>query len=455
MTTGRHLSMIRLRLKNHLHPALSTVPDAVLTKAPCPPTVAVAPERIAHIKPRLLVREGQLVKVGTPLFEDKRDPRIRFLSPGAGPVEAVRFGKRRVIREIVIRLNDDDAREAFTPLLPDALEDTPRETVVQRLLDGGLWSVIRQLPFRDYAHPEEAIPLMIVSLRPGDMTSPLPEIFLRDQEDLFLFGLDILKKLSPRIVVAAPAGDPDRLGAIAPLVTHTVDAGYPAGDPSVILYQIRTDVAENRACYVSGQDLIDIARLLSSGDYPTDRIYSVTGCLEKGMQQRHVLARRGSPVASLTGPLGPGTRTITQGLFNGFSPDFTDAHMGSFESSVTILRDDLPDELFGFARPGAARISQSRTFVSRLSEKPRLPDAHLHGEARACINCGMCARLCPVDLLPQFIMKAAMADELEEILALGILDCARCGLCSFVCPSKVELMQELDSAIITYYKDKS
>ena len=43
--------------------------------------------------------------------------------------------------------------------------------------------------------------------------------------------------------------------------------------------------------------------------------------------------------------------------------------------------------------------------------------------------------------MPAFIMKALHADDLEDALALGLMDCCRCGLCSFVCPSKIELTQ--------------
>ena len=42
-------------------------------------TCGVLPAQIPHIKPKLFVKEGN-VKVGTPLFYDKQDPRIKFLS---------------------------------------------------------------------------------------------------------------------------------------------------------------------------------------------------------------------------------------------------------------------------------------------------------------------------------------------------------------------------------------
>jgi Na+-transporting NADH:ubiquinone oxidoreductase subunit A len=83
-----------------------------------------------------------------------------------------------------------------------------------------------------------------------------------------------------------------------------------------------------------------------------------------------------------------------------------------------------------------------------------LMDCNMHGEERACINCGTCASVCPVDILPQFTMKCVLADEVEESLEHGLLDCAECGLCSYVCPSKIEICTILKEAKAEYYKEQ-
>jgi Na+-transporting NADH:ubiquinone oxidoreductase subunit A len=82
-------------------------------------------------------------------------------------------------------------------------------------------------------------------------------------------------------------------------------------------------------------------------------------------------------------------------------------------------------------------------------------DCGQHGEVRACVNCGTCARICPVDILPQFTMKCLVADEVEEALAHGLLDCAECGLCTYACPSKIQLREVFPAAKAQYYKEIS
>ena len=76
-----------------------------------------------------------------------------------------------------------------------------------------------------------------------------------------------------------------------------------------------------------------------------------------------------------------------------------------------------------------------------------------HIEPEKCNGCGLCAKICPVDILPQFTMKCLVADEVEEALAHGLLDCAECGLCTYACPSKIELREVFRTAKAQYYKE--
>lgn len=444
--------MIRLKLKNRFCSTLKGEAAPELIKLANPATVALEPSRIPFVKPRLLVREKDRVNIGTVLYADKRNPAIRFLSPGAGTVETIRFGKRRVIQEIVIRLDPAEARETFPSMERDLIASAQPETLIQRLVDGGLWQLMGQLPFRDYPDPEKSIPVIIVGLRPGDMFSPLPETILAGREDLFLAGIDILRRLTRNLIVAAPAASVPHLNAIAHTLTHVTDDIYPAGDPAVILYQVRTVPDQNRACFVGLQDLLAMADLVLNGTFPITRIITRTG--SRSPKPVHLQVRAGSPLQNLAGPDEPGRDLLTHGVFNGYRPPL-DAHLGFGETSVILLDGPLPDAMFGFARPGLHALTESRAFASSLVPNKRDMDTGLHGETRACINCGLCDKRCPVDLLPQFILKTVLAEEMEEAMSLGLLDCAECGLCTFVCPGKIEVSSVLQQAKHSLYKERT
>ncbi|MFH1156685.1 MAG: 4Fe-4S dicluster domain-containing protein [Pseudomonadota bacterium] len=444
--------MIRLKLKNRFCSTLRSEAAPELIVLANPATVALEPSRIPFVKPRLLVREQDRVSIGTPLYTDKRNPALRFLSPGAGAVESIRFGKRRVIQEIIIRLDPEETRETFLSMERNLIASAQPETLIQRLVDGGLWQLMEQLPFRDYPDPKQSIPMIIVSLRPGDMFSPLPETILTGREDLFLAGIDILGRLTKSLVVAAPAASIPNLNAISHTLTHVTDDTFPAGDPAVILYQVRTAPDQNRACHVGLQDLLAMADLVLNGTFPTTRIITRTG--SRSPKPVHLKSRAGSPLQDLAGSGEPGRDLLTHGIFNGHRPP-GDAHLGFRETSVILLDGPLPDALFGFARLGLHALTESRTFASSLVPGKRDMDTGLHGEVRACINCGLCDKKCPVDLLPQFILKTVLAEEMEEALSLGLLDCAECGLCTFVCPSKIEVSSVLQQAKHALYKERT
>jgi electron transport complex protein RnfC len=58
---------------------------------------------------------------------------------------------------------------------------------------------------------------------------------------------------------------------------------------------------------------------------------------------------------------------------------------------------------------------------------------------RPCIRCGDCARVCAAGLLPQQLLRAALADAHDTLRQLGVRDCIDCGLCDYVCPSQIPL----------------
>ncbi len=111
-------------------------------------------------------------------------------------------------------------------------------------------------------------------------------------------------------------------------------------------------------------------------------------------------------------------------------------------------------ELLGLFKPGYRKPTFSRAFLSAINREELEVDCNMNGGERACIACGYCALICPVDILPQFTYKAILAGEVEESLEHGLLDCVECALCSYVCPSKIELFETLKNAKAEVYKEK-
>ncbi|NNL41815.1 MAG: Na(+)-translocating NADH-quinone reductase subunit A [Desulfobacterales bacterium] len=445
--------MISLHVKKGYDLKIIGEPSREVEVLKKPDKVAVLPEKIPFIKPRLTIKVGDRIKVGSTLFEDKRNPDIKFLSPGGGEVTQINFGHRRVIKEIVIQLDSDEEYEEFESVSENLLEHIEQENLVKKIMKGGLWPLIRELPFRDIANPQNSPPAIFINLCNREPFQPDPEVYLKGKSDLFKYGIKILKKLTdnPIYIFASPDSSSilDRLNEY---VTHVVYGKYPADDPGVFLYYTRKSSSDNRAWYISGQDVILLAHLFKNGRYPINRTVVLAG--QSVDHRKHVQTRLGAPVAHIAkkhrsnGDL----RYIAGGVFKGYTQT-EESYLGLYETSLTLIPDGGEQEFFGFLRPGFSKSSYSRTFLSFFNNSELKMDCNLHGEERACINCGYCTNVCPVDILPQFTYKSILADEVEESLAHGLLDCVECGLCTYVCPSKIELRAAFIEAKKSYYKE--
>ncbi len=446
--------MITISAGKRYLPAISGKPRAEIEPIKPISFVAAIPESIPYIKPRLHVKVGDHVNIGSLLFTDKRRTDIRFLSPGGGTVHRIDFGPRRVIREIIIQLDAEEKQENFTPISRDDLQHVTGRDLLGRLTEGGMLPFLRSLPFRDIVDPEVAPPSIIVALSADEPFHPAADVYLAGKKQLIEYGLLALKRITDRVYVTVDQQQRRVMGDFGEMITHTLSGSYPACDPGVLLYHTRKRREDNPAWFIQGQDVLLLAQFLSTGKWPTERVVSVAGSAAN--TPTHFLSRMGAPVSAFIGDSidENSIRIVAGGLFRGRKVRQA-SFLGLYETSLNLIPEGAEKTFLGFIRPGYGKPSSSRTFLSRLNPKDLSVDCNLHGEERACVNCSSCARICPVDILPQFTYKSLLVDEIEEALEHGLLDCVACGLCTYVCPSKIALCETFNAAKLSYYKEQA
>ncbi|MFC1516785.1 hypothetical protein ACFL7E_08520, partial [Thermodesulfobacteriota bacterium] len=342
--------MLTVRIKKGYTVNVAGEPSRSVTSLEKPDRVALTPERIPYVKPRLKVQIGDKVKIGTPVFEDKRNPDIRFLSPGGGNVTDINFGPRRVIREIIVALDDVEDREEFPAFSETEIKSIPKKELIQAIMAGGLWPLLRELPFRDIADPEFTPPAVIVSLDAREPFQPLPEVYLNGKIRLFEYGLEILRRLSDAVLISTSPNNSFILQQLKNHLTHISDGVYPADDAGVLLYHVKKTPADNRAWYIDGQDLLQLAVLLQTGQYPVDRVVALGGNLARG--KNHILTRWGVPLKHLAKGSEDNVakaRYLVGGIFRGYAVA-ADSFMGFYDKSLVLLSTGDEKEFFGFAR---------------------------------------------------------------------------------------------------------
>lgn len=446
--------MKKITVKNTYNIKISGAPSQTLLEANSPKTVAVCPNSIPYIKPKLLVKIGDSVKIGSPVFMDKKHPELTFVSPGAGKVSDIKYGPKRIIEEVVITLDASEDRIELTSLRPGDISDKNRDDIKQALLVSGLWSLLREYPFKRIPSPETTPPSIYVSCDMDEAFSPDSHVLYNRYLDDFKVGLSVLNVLSGGKVNVGVSGKSTAKGQLSALASHELNGAYPANNPGVFLYHNKKDSSENNAWGLFGYDVIRIGQLFNNGTYPTERIISVAGPRVK--EPAHVIVREGSDLASIiTGKIEGAhpTRLVAGGLLTGRTVDES-GHLWQEDKSINVISEGKEPEMLAFFKPGFDKPTFGNTYLSALLPNTTFDmTSNLNGGERACIACLECPKVCPTNILPQFLMKSIRAGDVEESVALGLLDCVECGLCTYVCPSKIELDDIIHSAKVALEKE--
>lgn len=82
-------------------------------------------------------------------------------------------------------------------------------------------------------------------------------------------------------------------------------------------------------------------------------------------------------------------------------------------------------------------IIKNNNAILLLDEKEATPP-----KTTACIKCGRCVDVCPMNLLPSQLERAFDQEDTERLAALKVGLCINCGSCTYVCPAKRNLAQK-------------
>lgn len=402
-------------------------------------TMSVNAIDLHGLKPLMDKQEGDEVRAGEALFHDKNDVRIKVISPYNAVVKEIRRAERRLLIEVVLEVKDKKPGKIIEPM---NLETIKEEELVQALLKTGLWRMLRQMPFNIIADPEKRPKDIYVSCIDNEPLYPDLNFVLKDRVQDLALGVKLMKKLTRgQVFMASTETDselPTGLRNIAG--AHHIHAvnRYPSGNPQLQCYWVSPLRKNDVAWHINPQDLLAIVDTLRSGTICEDRIITVCGSGIKN--RRYVKAPLGSPLKALLGQESTeGMRILAGGVLTGRQLK-ADGFSGLYQHSVQVLPEGYEREFLRFMRPGTDKPSYSRVFLSSLFGSSEYEmNTLINGEERACVQCGACEEVCPTEILPQFLFKAALANDIEAVQELGILDCSNCGLCTYVCPSKIDL----------------
>ncbi len=407
-----------------------------------PKTVAIQPPDFKNIKPKLLVKVGDEVKVGRPILFDKNNEAIKILSPASGTISAVNRGEKRALLEVVIQTSSDQNSLEFKKFSQDDISKAGNKDILNALLDGGLFSAIRQRPFSKFAHQESEPKSIFVHAMNTEPLAADVDFVLEGQEKEFQAGLDALSKLTKgdvHLCVSANAKS-KALTDAKNVKIQKFSGPHPAGNVSTHISRVDPINKGDIIWYVEAQDVIRIAKLLLDGKYSAERIVAVTG--DGAKEKYYAKTLVGAPLSDLLqGSDLSDKRCISGSVLSGRVVG-KDGFVGYYDSQITIIREGGDRKLIGWMWPGFNLYSFSQTFVSSfLPKKEYSLDADENGGHRAIVLNHLYDEYVALNVMTYFLIKAVYSGDLDEAEKLGILECDEedFALATFACPSKFDV----------------
>ncbi|HED4475668.1 TPA: Na(+)-translocating NADH-quinone reductase subunit A [Pasteurella multocida] len=439
-----------ITIKKGLNLPISGSPEQVIRDGNAITEVALLGEEYVGMRPSMKVREGDVVKKGQVLFEDKKNPGVVFTAPASGTVTAIHRGAKRVLQSVVIKIEGNE-QITFEKYTTEQLNQLTSEQVRQNLQTSGLWTALRTRPFSKVP----AIDATPVSIFVNAMdTNPLcadPQVIVQQSAQAFEAGLTVLSRLHEGKVYlckAANASIPSP--SIANLEVKEFAGPHPAGLSGTHIHFIDPVSATKFVWYINYQDVIAIGKLFTTGELDVSRVVSLAGPQVKN--PRLVRTVLGANLSQLTAnEVKDGeNRVISGSVLSGAKAAGPVDYLGRYALQVSVLEEGREKEFLGWIMPGANKYSLSRTVLGHFSKKLFNFTTALNGGERAMVPIGAYERVMPLDIIPTLLLRDLAAGDTDSAQALGCLDLDEedLALCTFVCPGKNEygslLRQALD-----------
>lgn len=402
---------------------------------------AICPDDYQGVTPKVVVKEGDRVMAGDALFVNKQFPMVKFASPVSGTVAAVERGDRRKV--LSVKVNADKETE-YRDFGKKNVSSLSADQVKESLLEAGLFGYINQLPYAVSTNPETEPKAIYVSAF-RDM--PLSADFMYElagNEEAFQAGISALAKIQ-KVYVGINAAEESKLGQLKDAEVTLFKGKCPAGNVGVQINNTNPVNKGEVVWTVNPTTVIFIGRLFLTGKVDLRHKVALAGQEVKEPAYSEVLV--GQQVGTLVnGRINTeGVRIIKGNPLTGVKA-CPMCFLGPQVSEVTVIPEgDHADEMLGWIMPRTNQFSMSRSYLSWLMPKSKeySCDARIKGGERHMIFSGEYDQVFPMDIYPEYLIKAIITGDIDRQEALGIYEVAPedFALAEFVDSSKLELQK--------------
>jgi Na+-transporting NADH:ubiquinone oxidoreductase subunit A len=424
--------------------ASTTVVDSIH-----PETFVIKPTDFQGLyMPKPMVKEGDSVKAGTPLFHDKKHENVLYTSPVSGEIVEIKRGEKRKLLEIKVLADKVVEYESFGKYSVSDIANLSVDKLKQQILNSGLWPWLVQRPFGVVADPSATPKAIHISAFDTAPLAPDYSILFKGQDQYFQVGVDILKRFTSGAVhvnVHNSSEIPTTFSQAKGVELNKFSGQHPASCVGVQIHHIDPINKGDVVWTISPLGVIQIGKLFLTGVYDASRLVAVAGSEVKKPQ--YYKTYTGASVKRFidNNLNNDHVRVISGNPLTGVAIG-KEGHVGFYDHQISVLPEGDYYEFLGWIAPGKNKLSLQRAIglFSFLSpNKERVIDTNTHGEPRAFVQSGVFEQVTPMDILPTHLLKSILAEDIDEMEALGIYEVIEedLALCEFVDVSKHKVQQ--------------
>lgn len=445
-----------LKIKRGTNIKLVGEAEKVLSDAPLSETIAIKPTDFEGLVPKLLVKVGDEVKAGTPIFYDKNNEKIKFASPVSGEIAEIKRGAKRRILEVLIIADKEIRYDTLKTVDPSSAS---REDLIDSLCNNGVWPFIRQRPYDVIANPSDTPKAIFISAFDSAPLAADNDFILHGQDATFQKGLDVISKLTSGTVhlsIDADSKADEAFTNAKNVQINQVSGPHPAGNVGVQIHHLDPINKGEVVWTLRPQDVLTIGKVFETSKFDASRIIAVSGSQMK--QPKYVRTIMGTNTKALFADIKEGdTRFISGNVLTGTKIN-QDGFLGFYDYQLTAIPEGGKPRMFGWITPNPDQFSISRSLVSWLMPNKKYElTADMNGEERAFVVTEEYEKVFPFDIYPVQLIKSIMIEDIESMEELGIYEVAPedFALCETICTSKIESQRIVRDGLAMLRKEMS
>ena len=415
---------------------------------------ALNPDDFFGLIPRMLVKEGDKVSLGQPIFHDKNNESIKIVSPVSGKIQEIVRGAKRKILNVIIKKEGESAVNFKIP----SLSSISNKKILELLIESGSLAFIRQRPYNIIARPDRPPKSIFVSVHSTAPYAANYDFILKKRMDEFQVGVDVMSKLIGKpINLSISHNCESDFSILNNVELYKIKGVHPSGNESFQINRIDPLNSGEIIWVIKPEDIANIGSFFMTGIFNPKRTVAVSGDSLKSPKYYDTII--GSPISSLVDskeiPNSEEYRFINGDPLSGSKVEYS-GFLGFYNNTLSVIKEGNQFRMLGWLPFMYNSIpSFSKTSLSWLLGGEKKVNTNLNGEERAIVVTGEMEKYFPMDIFPMQLIKACMRGDVEKMESLGIYEVIPedFGLVDFSCTSKIEAQEIVKSGIEIMLKE--